>query len=209
MKRASLATIIGVVVLYGCDHKQELTLKYNQLGNVSPVVHPGDTLTWKGTQPNWDGTSPCIKDSKPCTVKGKPHGSLYSYDCDQDPKCDPEILVDDGVDKTERLVKSNEVSIRVFCDQGKSEIKKVDRDMPVQYGQIVHWLVVGDESGDANPVKVNFKSATDQDNVCMEASPSPIDGTHDCTVKMNPMKGQYKVTVASCSESLYYGSLGQ
>lgn len=207
MKRAILVSMACLLMVYGC--KQDLILRYDEFGKMTPVLKPGDKVTWDGATPSWQGQSPC-KDDKTttCEIKGKPHGYLYSYDC-EDNKCDPEILVEDSPilrGKALAAAAGNPASVRLICKDHKSMI--VDTPKTVHYGQTVHWAIVGDYSDPSNSMSVTFEMADDQRNLCMNYD-HPIDRMYpDCKVNNTPITVYYHAKVADCDASeLMSGSI--
>jgi hypothetical protein len=125
---------------------------------------------------------------------------LYSYDCDKTQPCDPEILVDDGVLAGGRRSSFTgiRVPIQVWCDDTSktTKIRTGDETKKVKFGDVVHWVVVGDHSAN-DTITVTFGSADEQMKVCTDGD--PITPTHDCTVKPSPMAAEYKVNVTPCT----------
>ena len=201
MKRAILVSMACLLMMYGC--KQDIILRYDELGKITPVVKPGDKVTWDGATPDWLGQSPCTDDSTTCEIKPKPHGYMYSYDCKDKKKCDPEILVEDSPilrGKALAVTDGNQASVRLICKDHKSKV--IDTPKTVHYGEYVHWAIVGDYSGPGAKMQISFEERDDQKNLCMAQDQDPIDEKHpDCHVNNTSITVYYHAKVTDCDPS--------
>src|SRR5262245_13826618 len=105
MRKRIALLVVSFIVLWGCGEEEQprqITMRYNELGHLAPVLRPGDRIVWQGATAKWDFQSPCETSTETpaaCKISSNAHGRIYTYDCDDSHPCDPEIMVDDSRDK--------------------------------------------------------------------------------------------------------------
>jgi hypothetical protein len=217
-----------LLVVYGCTNgpastsnvrasaSQTATMRYRRdLGEDLLLVKSGDTFA-PDIVPQWLGGSPCdmtITTSNPtCKITNEAKGITYRYNCpDKTNKpCDPDILVDDGVDiqtnGVGRTVSTAAVSaaIAIYCDSNSNQTALDPPDaIHIHQGDTLGWAVVGDaDTGNITWHLTFMHKGTDEMSLCGSSNEiNEANPTCKAQSTLFEMNYRYQATVNACTIS--------